>query len=74
MALSSLVIIVREGARSMEHIIIGVDLAKPIFPAHVPSGSAELIFCKRLTRYQFWDFMSHQPPSSVVFEACGGSS
>ena len=58
----------------MEDIIIGVDLAKRIFQLHGATGSGELIFRKRLTRDQFWDFMSRQPPSSVVFEACGSSS
>jgi hypothetical protein len=58
----------------MEDIIIGVDLAKRIFQLHGATGSGELIFRKRLTRDQFWDYMSRQPPSSVVFEACGSSS
>jgi transposase len=51
-----------------------VDLAKRIFQLHGATGSGELIFRKRLTRDQFRDFMSRQPPSSVVFEACGSSS
>ncbi len=40
----------REGGRSMEDIIIDVDLAKRIFQLHGATGSGELIFRKRLTR------------------------
>ena len=58
----------------MEDIIFGVDLAKRIFQLHGATGSAELLFRKRLTRDQFRDFMWRQPPNSVVFEACGVSS
>ena len=57
----------------MKDTIIGVDLAKNVFQLHAASMSGEMRFRKKLTRAGFGKFMSEQPPSVVVMEACGSA-
>ena len=58
----------------MKDTIIGVDLAKRVFQVHGASISGEVKFRKKLTREQFRLFIAQQPPSVVVFEACGSAN
>ncbi len=58
----------------MKDTMIGVDLAKRVFQVHGASMTGQVSFRKKLTREQFRKFMSEQPASIVVFEACGSSS
>jgi transposase len=53
--------------------IIGVDLAKSVFQVHGASMTGGLRFRKKLTRPQFFKFMSEHDPAIVVMEACGGA-
>ena len=52
--------------------IIGVDLAKNVFQIHGTTAEGPVLFRKKLSRPQFHRFMSDQPASKVVMEACGG--
>lgn len=54
--------------------IIGVDLAKNVFQLHGTTIEGPVLFRKKLSRPQFHRFMSDQPPSTVVMEACGGAN
>jgi transposase len=58
----------------MKDTMIGVDLAKSVFQLHGATMLGHLKFRKKLTRTQFRQFMSIQPPSVVVMEACGSAS
>ena len=58
----------------MKHTMIGVDLAKRIFQLHGTDLHGNVIFRKKMTREQFRRFMSEQPPSIVVFEACSSAN
>jgi transposase len=58
----------------MKDMIIGVDLAKRVFQVHGASMTGQVKFRKKLTREQFRKFMSEQPASVIVFEACGSAS
>ena len=53
---------------------IGVDLAKNVFQLHGASMNGQLKFRKRLSRRQFLDFISRQPPTLVAMEACGSAN
>ena len=57
----------------MKDTMIGVDLAKSIFQVHGALMSGKEQFRKRLTRPQFWKFMSGHSPTVVVMEACGSA-
>ena len=54
--------------------IIGVDLAKNVFQLHGTTAEGPILFRKKLSRPQFHRFMSDQPASTVVMEACGGAN
>jgi len=58
----------------MKDTMIGVDLAKNVFQLHGASMTGQLKFCKKLSRPQFREFLSAQPPAVVVMEACGSAS
>lgn len=58
----------------MMDTMIGVDLAKNVFQVHGATMAGQLKFRKKLTRFQFRQFMSCQPPAVVVMEACGSAS
>jgi len=58
----------------MKDTIIGVDLAKRVFQVHGAARHGEVVFRKKLSREQFRAFMSRQPGSLVVFEACGSAN
>lgn len=58
----------------MKDRMIGVDLAKNVFRIHCAMMTGHLMFRKKLTRPQFRQFMSGQPPAVVVMEACGSAS
>lgn len=58
----------------MKDTMIGVDLAKNVFQIHCAMMTGHLMFRKKLTRPQFRQFMSGQPPAVVVMEACGSAS
>lgn len=53
--------------------MIGVDLAKNVFQLHGADMRGELKFRKKLSRAQFFKFISEQPQCVVVFEACGSA-
>lgn len=54
-------------------IIIGVDLAKNVIQLHGAAADGSVVFRKKLSRPQFYRFMSGQPACIVTMEACGGS-
>jgi transposase len=54
--------------------MIGVDLAKNVFQLHGASMTGHVKFRRKVTRPQFRQFMSGQPPAVVVMEACGSAS
>jgi len=58
----------------MKDTIIGVDLAKSVFQVHGTTMLGEVMFRKKLSREQFRAFMTRQPVSLVVFEACGSAN
>lgn len=58
----------------MKDTMIGVDLAKTVFQLHCATMVGHLKFRKKLARRQFRQFMSNQPSSVVVMEACGNAS
>ena len=51
------------------HTVIGVDLAKTVFQVAVQHGQ-QITSNKKLTRSKLVEFMTQQPPSVVVMEAC----
>jgi transposase len=57
----------------MQDTMIGVDLAKSVFQLHATSMAGELKFRKKLSRGQFFRFMSEQMPALVVIESCGSA-
>lgn len=57
----------------MKDMMIGVDLAKNAFQLHGASMTGDVKYRKKLSRGQFFRFMSEQPPALVVMEACGSS-
>lgn len=58
----------------MTDTMIGVDLAKNVFQLHGASMTGHVKFRRKVTRPQFRQFMSGQPPAVVVMEACGSAS
>ena len=58
----------------MKDTMIGVDLAKSVFQLHGASMTGQLKFRKKLTRFQFRQFMAEHAPAVVVMEACGSAS
>lgn len=57
----------------MKDTMIGVDLAKNIFQVHGATVEGHVKFRNKLSRAQFFRFMSKQPPALVVMEACGSA-
>lgn len=57
----------------MKDMMIGVDLAKNVFQLHGASTTGDVKYRKKLSRGQFFRFMSEQPPALVIMEACGSS-
>lgn len=57
----------------MKNMMIGVDLAKTVFPVHGALRTGEVQFRKKLTRKQFPAFMAQQEPGMVIFEACSSA-
>ena len=53
--------------------IIGQDLAKYVFQAHVASADGTVVIRRKLSRAQLLKFMSAQPPCVVAMEACASS-
>ncbi len=53
-----------------EVIIIGIDLAKNVFPLHGAAVDGQPAFRKKLTRPQFRRFMAAHRPCTVAMEAC----
>lgn len=53
--------------------IIGVDLAKNVFQLHGAVADGSVVFRKKLSRLQFFRFMSTQPRCIVAMEACASS-
>lgn len=53
--------------------MIGVDLAKSVFQLHGASMTGDVRFKKKLSREGLLKFMTEQPPSIVVMEACGSA-
>lgn len=58
----------------MKDTMIGVSLAKTVFQLHGATMVGHLKFRRKLSRPQFRQFMSNQPSSVVVMEACGSAS
>lgn len=63
----------RKGTPMEGATIIVVDLAKNVFFVHGATAQGRPVFCKKLTRQQFHNFMSVQSRCFVVMEACGGA-
>ncbi|TIL48205.1 MAG: transposase, partial [Mesorhizobium sp.] len=57
----------------MKDMLIGVDLAKNVFQLHGASMTGDVKYRKKLSRGQFFRFMSEQPSALVVMEACGSA-
>lgn len=57
----------------MKDMMIGIDLAKDVFPVHGALRTGEVQFRKKLTRTPFPVFMAKQEPNLVIFEACGSA-
>ncbi len=53
--------------------IIGVDLAKRVFQLHGADPHGSVLFRKKLSRTQFFKFLSEQPSCIVAMEACATS-
>ncbi|PVZ48643.1 IS110 family RNA-guided transposase [Thalassobacter stenotrophicus] len=58
----------------MDAAIIGVDLAKRVIQIHGAEKSGETVYRKKLTRDQFYRFMTEIPSCIVAFEACGSAN
>lgn len=58
----------------MKDTMIGVDLAKNVFQLHAASMTGHLKFRKKLSRPQFREFISAQPPAVLVMEASGSAN
>ena len=54
-------------------MMIGVELAKHVFPLHGASMTGHVKFHKKLSRAQFHRFMAEQAPSVVVIARFAGS-
>ena len=54
-------------------IIIGLDLAKNVFQAHVSKADGSVAFRKKLTRSQVLPFFAGQPVCLVAMEACASA-
>jgi transposase len=58
----------------MKDTLIEVDLEKSVFQLHGASMTGgDVKYRKKLSRGQFFRFMSEQSPALVVMEACGGA-
>ena len=57
----------------MKCITIGVDLAKNVFQVCGVNKHIKPLFNKKLSRHKFIEFMTQQPPTTVVMEACYSS-
>lgn len=57
----------------MKDTLIGEDLAKNVFQLHGASMTGDVQYRKKLSRGQFFRFMSEQPSALVVMEACGSA-
>ena len=55
----------------MKSRIIAVDLAKDVFEVAVANDQGRILECHRLSRKAFSMILSAQPPTLVLFEACG---
>ena len=55
----------------MNITLIAVDLAKDVFELALVNQAGRIVEFKRLNRKQFHHFLSLQPPTCVVMEACG---
>lgn len=55
----------------MESRIIAVDLAKDVFEVAVANAAYRIVERHRLSRRRFAAFLAAEPPSLVLFEACG---
>jgi transposase len=57
----------------MEHTTIAVDLAKSVFQVAVSRRPGHVDDERRLSRTRFLQYFAHQPPTTVLLEACGSS-
>ena len=57
----------------MEQTIIAVDLAKSVFQVAVSHRPGRVDEERRLSRDRFFPFFAHQPPATVLLEACGSA-
>ena len=57
----------------MEQTIIAVDLAKSVFQVAVSHRPGRVDEERRLSRDRFLTFFAHQPPATVLLEACGSA-
>jgi len=58
----------------MKDTLIAIDLAKTIFQVCVMNKNHEILLNKKLRRNKLLTFLSQQPPSMVVMEACYSSN
>ena len=57
----------------MKDTMIGVGLAKNVFPVHSALRTGEVQFRTKLTRKPFPVFMAQQEPCTAILEACCGA-
>lgn len=57
----------------MQHTTIAVDLAKSVFQIAVSHRAGHVSVERRLSRARFLPFFAHQPPATVLLEACGSA-
>ena len=53
--------------------IVGIDLAKRIFPLVGMDEAGHIVLKKRLTREALLPFIAQLPPALIGMEACGGA-
>ena len=57
----------------MEHTTIAVDLAKSVFQVAVSHRAGRVDAERRLSRERFLEYLTQQPPATVLLEACGSA-
>ena len=55
------------------HTIIGIDLAKNVFPVCIATTKGQVKTNKTVTRGKLLDFITRQPPALIVMEAGSGA-
>jgi transposase len=53
--------------------VLGIDLAKRVFPLVGMHETGHVVLKKRLTREALWPFIAPLPPGLIGMAACGGA-